>query len=483
MRIPGTSLSQAIKMQNILEAKLKGFSEIENTFSKIGTAEIATDPMPPNVADGFIILKSRATWENPNLPKTELVAKIEKTVNEIPGNNYEFTQPIQMRFNELIAGVRSDIAIKVFGDDLTVLNKVANEINGVLSQIDGVADNKVEQTTGLPVITVEFNREKLAKFGIKLSQAQQVLTTAIGGKELGLIYEGDSQFEIIARLKEEERNNLESIKNIPLQVQGEVGEHGTSLVPISQSVQFNEPPPPYIRLRDVAEIKKSENANQISRENGKRRIVVTANVRGRDLGSFVADAQKNIESKILLPAGYWISWGGQFEQLISAKNRLMIVIPFSLLIIFLLIYFTLKSISDSLIVFTGVPLALTGGIFALWLRGIPFSVSAAVGFIALSGIAVLNGLVLISFINSLATEGSYSKFKNIIIEGAITRLRPVLMTALVASLGFIPMALSTGTGAEVQRPLATVVIGGIISSTLLTLVVLPCLKAIFIKDN
>ena len=480
LRIPGTSLTEAVKMQHRLEERIKQFPEVKNVFAKIGTAEIATDPMPPSVADGFVMLKPRSEWPDPSLPKADLVARLEKAVKDVPGNNYEFTQPIQMRFNELIAGVRSDVAVKIFGDDLDVLLQQANAVSQVISGVQGAADVKVEQVTGLPMLSVKFDRKKLSRLGISLATAQDVLSSALGGETAGSVFEGDRRFEIVVRLSEENRNRIEGIKSLLIPVPQAREAHGMYLVPISQEIALTEPSPPFIQLGEVATIESQIGPNQVGRENGKRRVVVTSNVRGRDLGSFVEDAQARIVESVTLPAGYWIAWGGQFEQLISAKKTLMIVVPLSLILIFLLLYATLKNVTDSLLVFSGVPLALTGGILALWGRGIPLSISAAVGFIALSGVAVLNGLVMISFINGLIQKGS--SIMNGIMQGSVARLRPVLMTALVASLGFVPMALSQGTGAEVQRPLATVVIGGIISSTLLTLLVLPALYSLFHKE-
>ncbi len=483
LRIPGTSLSQATEMQHTLERKLKEFPEVKNVFAKIGTAEIATDPMPPSVADGFVILQPRSAWRDPQMPKADLVAQIEKAVLEVPGNNYEFTQPIQMRFNELIAGVRSDVAVKIFGDDLEVLLQTAQEVNQVLSKVKGASDVKVEQVTGLPLLSIKLNRSKLARFGINVSDAQEIIEIAIGGKAAGDVFEGDKRFEIIVRLPEDLRTDIEAMKRIPIPLPEDLIEHGESLSLISNPLVEEKLVKSFIPLGELAEIELTQGPNQVSRENGKRRIVVTANVRGRDLGSFVQEAQVAIRENVEIPAGYWTTWGGQFEQLISAKQRLLVVVPLALFLIFVLLFLTLRNILDTLLVFTGIPLALTGGIAALWLRGIPLSISAAVGFIALSGVAVLNGLVMLSFISKLKSEGM--DLYEAIIQGSITRLRPVLMTALVASLGFVPMALSQGTGAEVQRPLATVVIGGIISSTLLTLIVLPVLYQIFqkIKKN
>ncbi|MEK7434038.1 MAG: CusA/CzcA family heavy metal efflux RND transporter [Cyanobacteriota bacterium] len=464
LRIPGTSLSQAIKMQTHLESKIKEFNEVETIFSKLGTAEIANDPMPPNVADTFVIFKPRKEWENPNLPKSELIKKIQEVVEKVPGNKYEFTQPIQMRFNELISGVRSDIAVKVYGDDMDKLLETATKISSVLEKVQGAEDVKVEQVTGLPMINIHIKRDEIFKYGLTVSEVQNTIGAILGGKKLGDIFEGDRRFDIIVRLDDKIRENLDNIKNFPI------------LLPEDNSGNRK-----YVPIKNFIEIENIIGANQIGRENGKRVVIATANVRNRDLGSFIKEADEKISSEVIIPVGYWTEWGGQFENLISASNRLKIVVPITLLLIFLLLYSSFNSIKDSLIIFTGVPLALCGGIFALWIRNIPFSISAGVGFIALSGIAVLNGLVMISFIKKLIEDGK--NYDQAIFEGAITRLRPVLMTALVASLGFIPMAISTGIGSEVQKPLATVVIGGIISSTLLTLIVLPVLYSIFSKNN
>ncbi|MEB0139683.1 MULTISPECIES: CusA/CzcA family heavy metal efflux RND transporter [unclassified Undibacterium] len=457
MRIPGTSLSQALQMQQQLERTIKSFPEVERVFAKIGTAEIATDPMPPNVADTFIMLKPQTSWPDPGRSKEDLVAAIERAVEAVPGNNYEFTQPIQMRFNELISGVRSDVAVKIFGDEMAVMNRTATEIATVLNGIAGAADVKVEQTTGLPVLNIAIDRNAAARYGLALSDVQEVIATAVGGSVAGTLFQGDRGFDIVVRLPERLRGDIEAIRRLPLRLPTVEGSSAAS----------------YISLAEVARIELVPGPNQISRENGKRNVVVTANVRGRDIGSFVAQAQQELAQKVTIPSAYWTSWGGTFEQLQSAKARLQIVVPLALLLVFILLFAMFGNLKDGLLVFTGVPFALTGGIVALWLRDIPLSISAGVGFIALSGVAVLNGLVMIAYIRSLREEGM--ALLPAIEQGALTRLRPVLMTALVASLGFIPMALASGTGAEVQRPLATVVIGGILSSTLLTLLVLPLL--------
>jgi cobalt-zinc-cadmium resistance protein CzcA len=456
LRIPGTNLSQAIEMQSSLEARIKAFPEVDRVFAKIGTAEVATDPMPPSVADTFVIMKDRRDWPDPRKPKAELVAELQKAVAEIPGNNYEFTQPIQMRFNELISGVRSDVAVKVFGDDLDELLKVGDEIEGVLGAIPGAEDVKVEQVTGLPVLQITPDRAALARYGINVGDVQETIRAGVGGVRSGQIFEGDRRFAVVVRLPEQLRSNVDEISRLRIPLPA-AGDSARGFVPLS----------------DVAKVEINVGPNQISREDGKRRIVVTANVRGRDLGSFVTEVQRKVSTEVEVPTGYWISYGGTFEQLISASKRLQLVAPLALAMIFGLLYALFRSWRDAAIVFSGVPLALTGGVAALALRGMPLSISAAVGFIALSGVAVLNGVVMVSFIRNLLTEGR--PLDEAIHDGALTRLRPVLMTALVASLGFVPMAFNVGAGAEVQRPLATVVIGGIVSSTILTLLVLPAL--------
>ncbi len=474
MRIPSTSLSQAVAMQDQLEKHIKSVPEVERVFAKIGTAEIATDPMPPSVADVFVMLKPRHDWPDPRKPKEQLVAEVEEIARGVPGSNYEFTQPIQMRFNELIAGVRSDVAIKVFGDDLDVMLEQAQKIERIVNEVPGAADVRTEQVVGLPLMTIDVDRGAIARFGLNIADVQDVIEIAIGGKSAGHVWEGDRRFDLVVRLPEDARLDLHALEFLPIPLPRD--RSSPAWAPASlDGIRHLEAG--YVPLTAVAKITIAEGPNQITRENGKRRVVAQANVRGRDLGSFVAEAQRRVEAEVDLPSGYWITWGGQFENLIAARQRLNFVVPLSLLLIFALLFATFTSVKHSLIVFSGVPLALTGGILALWLRGIPFSISAGVGFIALSGIAVLNSLVLVSFINSLRRQGI--PLEEAITTGALTRLRPVLMTALVASLGFVPMAVATGSGAEVQRPLATVVIGGVLSSTLLTLVVLPALFRVF----
>ena len=454
IRIPGTSLSQSVEMQKAVELKVQQFPQVKNVFSRIGTPEVANDPMPPNIADTYVMLLPRAQWPNPNLSHGELAANIVESLSGQPGNNFELTQPIEMRFNELISGVRADLGIKVIGDDLEQLLKSANAIKAVIETIEGASDIQVEQVTGLPMLSILPKRLELARYGLNVAQLQYALSTAIGGEKVGAIYQGDRRFNIVVRLPENVRQNIHQLSELPITLPN--GEY----VPLSEIAQLSLAPAP----------------NQISRENGKRRIVVSANVRGTDLGTFVKNVKESIQNKVDIPAGYWLEYGGSFEQLDSASKRLAIIIPVTLALILGLLIMALGSLKDALIVFSGIPLALTGGVIALWLRDMPLSISAGVGFIALSGIAVLNGLVMLSFIRDLCREKG--QLINGIIAGAMVRLRPVLMTALVAGLGFVPMALNVGTGAEVQRPIATVVIGGIISSTLLTLFVLPILYRI-----
>lgn len=465
MRIPSTSLSQSTEMQLELESTLIKLPEVAFVFSKTGTAEMASDPMPPNVSDTFIILNPHEKWPNPDLSKEALIKKVEEAVTKLPGNNYEFTQPIEMRFNELISGVRSDLAVKIYGDDFTQMQRAADEIASVLKSIPGAADVKIAQTSGLPVLDVKIDREAASRLGLNVSDALEVVAIAMGGGKAGQLFEGDRRFDLIVKLPDSLREDSVTLSNLPIPLPAGEGD---------KKAHF-----PYVPLSEIATLVVSEGLNEIRRENGKRFISVQANIRGIDLGSFVEQAKTLIEKKVKIPDGYWLDWGGQFENLISARNRLMIVVPICFGLIFLLLYSAFNSIRYALLVFTGVPLALTGGILALWLRDLPFSISAAVGFIALSGIAVLNGLVLITYINQLRKEGMETE--EAITTGALTRLRPVLMTALVAALGFVPMALATGTGAEVQKPLATVVIGGLISATLLTLLVLPSLYKTFAK--
>ncbi len=478
IRIPGTSLTQSLDLQMALEKRIQRLPEVKEVFARTGTAEIATDPMAPSMSDGYVMLKPRSAWPNPEKPKAELVEEIEKAANDIPGSNYEVSQPIQLRVNELISGVRSDVGVKIFGDDLDILQGAAQHVQSAIKGIRGATDVKTEQVAGLPILTVKLDRRALSRYGLSVSDVQNIVEIAVGGKSVGKLFEGDRRFDIVVRLPERLRGNIEAIRAIPIRLPAE--DPGTSTITRTAWSGSASMQPRYVPLSAIAAVDSAPGPNQISRENGKRRIVVTANVRERDLGSFVAEAQQAVAQKVKLPAGYWIGWGGQFEQLVSAAKRLTIVVPVALALVLLLLFMSMGSLADALLVFSGVPLALTGGVAALLLRDLPLSISAGVGFIALSGVAVLNGLVIIAFIERLRREGRSAL--EAVREGAETRLRPVLMTALVASLGFVPMAVATGAGAEVQRPLATVVIGGIISSTILTLLVLPALYALFRTD-
>ncbi len=468
LRIPGTGLDQAVQMQITLEDRIAQFPEVERVYSKIGTAEVASDPMPPSVADTFLIMKPREQWPNPRKSKTELIAEIEAAVTQLPGNNYEFTQPIQMRMNELISGVRAEVAIKVFGDDLDTLVELGEQVTEVAESVGGAADVALEQTTGLPMLTVTPDRVALARYGLNPGSVQDTVATAVGGEVASQLFEGDRRFDIVVRLPEHLRQDPAALADLPIPLPAEF-----SADEAGQPATWQAGAPRTVPLREVARIETVTGPNQINRENGKRRVVVTANVRDRDLGGFVQELQDRVVAEVELPTGYWIDYGGTFEQLISASQRLSLVVPVTLAGIFALLFMAFGTARDAAIVFSGVPLALTGGVLALAMRGIPLSISAGVGFIALSGVAVLNGLVMITFIRKLREQGV--GLDTAVVEGALTRLRPVLMTALVASLGFVPMAFNVGAGSEVQRPLATVVIGGIISSTLLTLLVLPVL--------
>jgi cobalt-zinc-cadmium resistance protein CzcA len=522
MRIPSTSLTQSQAMQSEVERALRELPEVAFVFSKTGTAEVASDPMPPNISDTFVIFKPESQWRSIgelqgqieelvrtavsvahghedeeeeaqesdatfNAHKDALLRLIELRVRALPGNNYEFTQPIQMRFNELIAGVRGDVAVKVYGDEFEKMLPAAQAIARVLQGISGAADVKVEQTRGLPVMDIQIDRAAISRFGLSVADVQDVIAIAVGGREAGLVFQGDRRFDLIVRLPDEVRLNITALENLPIPLPTPEDETEDLRLAFASEHQrlFLESSglsPGFIPLGSIAKVQIAEGPNQISRENGKRRVVVQANVRGRDIGSFVEEAQKKIAAQVKIPPGYWLDWGGQFENLVAARMRLSVVVPICFFLIFLLLFSTFNSVKHALMVFSGVPLALTGGILTLWLRGMPFSISAAVGFIALSGVAVLNGLVMITFINQLRKEGT--PLDQAITKGALTRFRPVLMTALVASLGFVPMALATGTGAEVQRPLATVVIGGLVTSTALTLLVLPALYRLFeVRDT
>jgi cobalt-zinc-cadmium resistance protein CzcA len=454
VRIPSTSLSQATEMQTLVEKTLLKFPQVAYVYSKTGTAEMASDPMPPNVSDTFIMLKPKEEWPDPHLDKTVFIEQLQEELEKLPGNHYEFTQPIEMRFNELIAGVRSDVAVKIYGDDFALMSRTASAIGQQMRKIRGSQDIKVGKVDGLPVLNVKIDREQASRLGVNVADGLEALAIATGGGRAGQLFEGDQRYDILVRLPERERADLTALGNLPIPLPGRKSTKN-----------------PYVPLNQIAALQVEEGLNEVKRENGKRFIAVETNVRGRDLGSFVEEAKRKIQAEVSVPEGYWLEWGGQFENLTSARGRLLLVVPFCLGLIFLLLYTALNSVRSALLVFTGVPLALTGGILSLWVRDMPFSISAAVGFIALSGIAVLNGLVLITCINQLLAKTG--NLDHSITEGALMRLRPVLMTA------FVPMALAAGTGAEVQKPLATVVIGGLISSTLLTLVILPALYKLF----
>lgn len=458
LRIPSAGIHQSTTMQRQLESELIKLPEVAYVFSKVGTAEMAADPMPPNAADTFIIFKPRKDWPDASLRKDELIARIERVINQLPGNSYEFSQPIQMRFNELLSGVRADVAVKVFGDDFTTMLTTANQVAKELRALPGASEVKVEQVAGQTLLDINFDRDALGRFGLRMADVQDAVAAAIGGRQAGEIFEGDRRFDVVVRLPDEVRTDLDLLKAVPIPVRDAESDQG------------------FVTLGAIANVTLRDGLNQVSRENGKRRIVVQANVRGRDLASFVEDAKARMDERVDVPAGYWLAWGGQFENLQAAKSRLMLVVPLCFALILVLLFMALGTARQALLVFSAVPLALTGGILALWLCGMPFSITAAIGFIALSGVAVLNGLVMVSRINALRADGL--SVDEAVTKGSISRLRPVLMTALVASLGFVPMALATGTGAEVQKPLAIVIIGGLITSTVLTLLVLPVLYRI-----
>ena len=457
IRIRTVNAEETIRLVTAAERKVREVPEVITMFSRSGTPEVATDPMPLSLTDSFIMLKERNEWR-PGMTKDKIREEIEKKLAEVPGQGYNFSQPIEMRFSELVSGVKADIGIKIFGEDLDVLKAKADEIQAVVAAIPGAADVEVEQVDPIPVLQIDIDRAAIARYAVTVQEIQELISSALGGEEIGQIIEGDKRFGMVVRLPDAIRNDADAIANLP--VMTSTGES----VPLSALAHLDNRPAPA----------------QISREAGKRRVVVQLNVRGTDLGSFVASAQAAIQKQVKLPEGYYITWGGQFENLQQASARLMIVVPVALALIFGLLFMTFGSMRQAVLIFTGVPLAVTGGIIALWMRGMPFSISAGIGFIALSGVAVLNGVVMVSAINRLREEGR--TVPDAVKEGAQQRLRPVLMTAMVAALGFVPMALNTGIGAEVQRPLATVVIGGIISATLLTLVVLPVLYASFERN-
>lgn len=450
-RIPGTSLEQSVLMQREVEKRIASFPEVQHVYSKTGTAEMASDPMPPEDSDTFVILRPKAQWPNPNEPKAQLIERIMAKLAELPGNQYECSQPIQMRCNELIAGVKSDVAVKLYGEDFPTMERVAREIAKALRQVKGAVEVVVDPIEGLPLVDIQLRRSIMQRLGLSASDVLHTVHAALVGVKAGVLQEGDRHYDIVVRLPEEARRDLDTLSQLPIPLA-----NGT-VIPLTQ----------------VASIELKEGLYEISRENGKRMLAVSSNVRGNDLGHFIESAKKQIAKSVHLPPGVWIEWGGQYENLLSAKERLVWVVPVCFAMILLLLCTALRSFSLALIVFTGIPFALTGGILALWIRDMPFSISSAVGCIALSGIAVLNGLVLISAMQQEREKGK--DVDSAICDGSLARVRPVFMTALVASLGFLPMALATGAGAEVQKPIATVVIGGLLSSTLLTLVVLPVL--------
>jgi len=481
-RIPSTGITASVDMQKRLEKRIKEAfpDEVALVFARTGTAEVATDPMGPNVSDTYLMLHPLEQWTKASTQE-ELAEAIEEVVEKQVGQNYEFSQPIELRFNELISGVRSEIAVKVFGDDLDVMLDNANQIAAILEEVPGAADVKVEQVTGLPVLTIDIDRRAISRYGLNVEDVQVVVEAAVGGVTAGEVYDGDKRFELVVRLPDAVRRDIEAIRRLPIPIPRDAtrgARHGPAT---GDGSAGNRAATAFVPLASVAKIVVAEGPNQISRENGKRRVVVQCNVRGRDLGSFVEEAQGRIDEEVKPPPGYWLKWGGQFENLIEARERLMVVVPVALFLIMGLLFLSFGSVKNTLLIFTGVPLALTGGIIALWLRGLPFTISAAVGFIALSGVAVLNGLVMVTFIENMRRDGV--PLARAVHDGSVTRLRPVLMTALVASLGFVPMAIASGTGADVQRPLATVVIGGIVSSTLLTLLVLPLLYRLMHKED
>ncbi|MBM3334904.1 CusA/CzcA family heavy metal efflux RND transporter, partial [Candidatus Sumerlaeota bacterium] len=479
LRIPSTSLAQSQEMQSNVERAVTQVPEVELMFSKTGTAEMAFDPMPPNISDAYVILKPRSQWPNPRLRKADLLQKIAEAANSVPGNLFAFSQPIELRVNELVAGVRGDLAVKVYGDEFDQMVPTARTILKILQTIPGAADVKMAQSEGYPTMSVEIDRAAIARHGLNVSDIQDVVAIAVGGREAGNVFQGDRRFDIVVRLPDEMRSDLEAIQRLPVPLPEE--KPADSAAGIATAGAGSTLLRGFVPLGAVARTAITEGLSQINRENGKRRVTVQASVRGRDLGSFVHEARQRIGAEVTLPPAVWLDWGGQYENLLIARHRLTLVVPLSFFLIFLFLFKTFNSARYALLVFTGVPLALTGGVAALWLRGINFSISAAVGFIALSGVAVLNGLVMVTYINHLRKEGVV--LEEAILRGSLTRLRPVLMTALVASLGFVPMAVATGTGAEVQRPLATVVIGGIISSSFLTLILLPALYRIWHRKD
>jgi len=460
VRLPGISLTESINIGTRLEKILKEkFPEVKTVVTKTGAPELATDPMGPEFSDVIVILNPKDEWKSAE-SKEELIEKIQKELSIVPGVGLSFTQPIELRFNELIAGARGDIAVKIFGDDLSILSDKGNDVASIMGTVQGAEDISVQQIEGLPQLQIKILREKISRYGINVEEVNNVIETALAGKTSGVVFEGDKKFDIVIKYDPEFRINIDAIRNILV----------------------SSPDKIMIPLSELAEIDVKEGPAEITRDNGKRRIVIQGNIRGRDVESFVNELKSKINSQLKLPPGYILEYGGAFKNLESARERLMIAVPVSLFFIFALLFVTFNSVKQGLLVFSGIPFAVVGGIFALVVRDLPFSISAGIGFIALFGVAVLNGIVMIAYFNRLEEEG-ITDVHNRIISGTSSRLRPILMTALVASLGFIPMAVSTGSGAEVQRPLATVVIGGLISSTLLTLIVLPVLYGIFNKHT
>ena len=459
LRIPSTSLERSLAMQRRVEDRLEEFPQVELVFSRTGTAEVASDPMPPNASDAYVILKPREEWPDPDLPKDELVGEMESALGGLVGNLYEFSQPIELRFNELIAGVRGDVAVKLYGDDLTALTEAAGDVAGVLRGVEGAADVKVQQVTGFPTLDIAFDRPTIARYGLTVEDVAQSVAIALGGRPAGLVFEGDRRFDVVVRLADATRDDFDQLGALPI-----VLENGVT-----------------VPLRTLADFEVVDGLAEVRREQGRRLVIVSANVRERDLGSFVEEAQEGVSAQVDLPPASFIEWGGQYQNLQEAQARLAIVVPICFAVVLLLLYMALGGWVPALAVFSAIPMALAGGVFALVLRGMPFSVSAAVGFIALSGVAVLNGLVMMTAIRQRLESGM--PLDDAIADGALARLRPVLMTALVASLGFVPMALATGTGAEVQRPLATVVIGGLITATALTLFVLPAIARLVLHSS
>jgi cobalt-zinc-cadmium resistance protein CzcA len=458
IRMRTVDAAETIKLVKAVETKILEIPEVKTVFSRSGTPDVATDPMPLSLTDGFVMYKPKDMWRA-RMTKEKLFELIQEKANQVPGQGYTYTQPIQMRFSELVAGVKADIGIKVFGEDLSELKSKADEIAALMKSVPGAQDIEVEQVDKVPVLQIEIDKQAIGRLGVNVDDIQSLIRVALGGEPIGQIVEGDRRFGLTVQFPDSVRNDTDAIGKLTVETPG------GAMVPLSSLANISNTPAPA----------------QISREMGKRRVIVQLNVRNRDIASFVAEAQKAISSKVKLSEGYYLTWGGQFQNLQQASARLTLVVPVALALIFALLFTSFGSIKQALMIFSGVPLAITGGVFALAIRSLPFSITAGVGFIALSGVAVMNGVVMVSAINRLREQGL--TVADAVKEGATERLRPVLMTAMVAALGFIPMALNTGIGAEVQRPLATVVIGGIASATILTLLVLPALYSWFEKDN